>query len=64
MPDTPPRNDRGGAMKKATLEQRLLAAADWVERVDESPIFQKAVWAFLWFAAGFFGKVIIDIFYR
>ena len=53
-------------MKKtqAALQWRLLAAADWIERVDESPKFRRAVYYLLAFAAGFFGKVIIDILAR
>ena len=51
-------------MNKATLQQRILASADWIEGVDESPKFRRAVYYLLAFAAGFFGKVIIDILAR
>lgn len=53
-------------MKKAQvpLELRLLAAADWVERVDSRPKFRRAIYCLLGFAVGFFGKIIFDILMR
>lgn len=53
-------------MKKTQmpLKLRLLAAANWVERVDSRPKFHRAIYYFLAVAAGFFGKVIIDILAR
>lgn len=48
-------------MNKATLQERLWAAADWIERVDQSPKFQRAVYLAIAFAIGFFSKVIVDI---
>lgn len=51
-------------MNKATLTQRLWAAADWIEHVDKSPKFQRAVYLFIAFVIGFFSKVIVDILAR
>lgn len=51
-------------MNKATLTQRLWAAADWIERVDESPKFRRAVYGIIIASAIFFGGVIIGILVR
>ena len=51
-------------MNKATLQQRILAAADWVERVDESPKFRRAVYLLLVFVISFFTPIIIVILTR
>ena len=48
-------------MNKSTFNARLLMAADWIERVDQSPKFQRAVYLAIAFAIGFFSKVIVDI---
>ena len=48
-------------MNKSTLTKRLWAAADWIERVDESPKFRRVVLWFIFFSAVFFGGVIIGI---
>jgi hypothetical protein len=51
-------------MNKSTLQERLFAAADWIERVDASPKFHLAVYLFIAFVIGFFSKVIVDIMVR
>lgn len=51
-------------MNKATLQERLFAVADWVERVDANPKFQRAVYCFLALGGSFFAGVIIGMLWR
>ena len=51
-------------VRRKAIKPLILKASDRLLDVLEGPQMERAIRAFLWFAAGFFGKVIIDILNR